>query len=203
MASFNPGMEHWRNTLAQRLPTRLRSVFQASARNNLLKQVNVELLVFNDRLYDLRNGSWRQLELQGSRPDAVQLAQAAAQLLGEYGWRSVFHFGAAVTAAFIPIVFFLVPESVHWLARKQPTGALDASQHRGLVQDEHPAGFQSGTATCGDECTWDTSACTGGCWPIRDSARRSATGRSAVRSRVARNGRPPGPCLLRRWSCSG
>ncbi len=85
MASFNPGMEHWRNTLAQRLPTRLRSVFQASARNNLLKQVNVELLVFNDRLYDLRNGSWRQLELQGSRPDAVQLAQAAAQLLGEAG----------------------------------------------------------------------------------------------------------------------
>ncbi|HZF30941.1 MAG TPA: MFS transporter [Gammaproteobacteria bacterium] len=40
-------------------------------------------------------------------------------------WRSVFHFGATVTLVFIPIVFFFMPESVHWLARKQPRGALD------------------------------------------------------------------------------
>jgi len=40
-------------------------------------------------------------------------------------WRSVFYFGASVTVAMIPIVFFLMPESVHWLARKQPEGALD------------------------------------------------------------------------------
>lgn len=40
-------------------------------------------------------------------------------------WRSVFHFGAAVTVVFIPLVFFFVPESVHWLARKQPNGALE------------------------------------------------------------------------------
>ena len=39
-------------------------------------------------------------------------------------WRSVFHFGATVTLVFIPLVFFLMPESVHWLARKQPAGAL-------------------------------------------------------------------------------
>ena len=40
-------------------------------------------------------------------------------------WRSVFYFGATVTIVMIPIVFFLMPESVHWLARKQPSGALD------------------------------------------------------------------------------
>jgi len=56
---------------------------------------------------------------------AVVGGSIAAQLLGQYGWRSVFYFGAAATAAFIPIVFFLVPESVHWLARKQPAGALE------------------------------------------------------------------------------
>ena len=56
---------------------------------------------------------------------AVVGGSIAAQLLGQYGWRSVFYFGAAVTAAFIPIVFFFVPESVHWLARKQPEGALE------------------------------------------------------------------------------
>ena len=40
-------------------------------------------------------------------------------------WRSVFYFGAAVTVTMIPVVYFLMPESVHWLARKQPAGALD------------------------------------------------------------------------------
>ena len=40
-------------------------------------------------------------------------------------WRSVFHFGATVTLVFIPLVYFFVPESVHWLARKQPVGALE------------------------------------------------------------------------------
>lgn len=48
-----------------------------------------------------------------------------AQLLQSYTWRSVFYFGASVTAASIPLVYFLVPESVHWLARKQPAGALE------------------------------------------------------------------------------
>ncbi len=48
----------------------------------------------------------------------------AAQLLRAYDWRAVFYFGFAVTLAFIPIVYFFVPESVHWLARKQPSGAL-------------------------------------------------------------------------------
>ena len=48
-----------------------------------------------------------------------------ARLLRGHDWRSVFHFGATATALFIPLVFFLVPESVHWLTRKQPGGALD------------------------------------------------------------------------------
>jgi MFS transporter, AAHS family, vanillate permease len=48
-----------------------------------------------------------------------------ARLLQGHDWRSVFYFGAGVTAAFIPLVFWLVPESVHWLTRKQPAGALD------------------------------------------------------------------------------
>jgi len=49
----------------------------------------------------------------------------AAQLLQGSDWRSVFYFGSAVTAAFIPLVVFFIPESVHWLARKQPVGALE------------------------------------------------------------------------------
>lgn len=49
----------------------------------------------------------------------------AAQLLQEHDWRAVFYFGAAATATFVPLVWWLVPESVHWLARAQPARALE------------------------------------------------------------------------------
>ena len=48
-----------------------------------------------------------------------------ARLLQSHDWRSVFYFGAGITAAFIPLVYWLVPESVHWLTRKQPARALE------------------------------------------------------------------------------
>jgi benzoate transport len=63
----------------------------------------------------------------------------AAQLLRRGNdWRVVFYFGGAVTAALLPIVFFAVPESVHWLARRQPAGALEQI-NRGLARMGHPA----------------------------------------------------------------
>lgn len=48
-----------------------------------------------------------------------------APLLRDYDWRAVFYFGGTATALFIPLVYFFVPESVHWLARKQPSNALE------------------------------------------------------------------------------
>ncbi len=52
-------------------------------------------------------------------------SKVASWLLLDYQWRSIFYFGAAVSALFIPLYYFIVPESVHWLTRKQPVGALD------------------------------------------------------------------------------
>jgi benzoate transport len=49
----------------------------------------------------------------------------AAQLLDTYDWRSVFYLGSTMTAVCIPLVYLLIPESVHWLAYKQPEGALE------------------------------------------------------------------------------
>jgi benzoate transport len=60
------------------------------------------------------------------------------QALQAYDWRAVFYFGAAVTAALVPVVFFGMPESVHWLARRQPPGALDVL-NRTLRRMGHPA----------------------------------------------------------------
>jgi benzoate transport len=62
----------------------------------------------------------------------------AARLLRGNDWRSVFYFGASVTAALIPLVYFVVPESVHWLARKQPVGALEKI-NRALSRMGHAA----------------------------------------------------------------
>jgi benzoate transport len=56
---------------------------------------------------------------------AVLGGLVAAQLLRGNDWRTVFYFGSGVTALLIPVVFFVVPESVHWLTRKQPSGALE------------------------------------------------------------------------------
>jgi len=62
----------------------------------------------------------------------------AAQLLkGTGDWRSVFYFGSVVTACFIPLVYFFVPESVHWLTQKQPPGALEKI-NRTLKRLHHP-----------------------------------------------------------------
>lgn len=49
----------------------------------------------------------------------------ASRLLETFDWRSTFYLGAAVTFLFIPVIYFAVPESVHWLARKQPADALE------------------------------------------------------------------------------
>ncbi|MCC6202311.1 MAG: MFS transporter [Gammaproteobacteria bacterium] len=49
----------------------------------------------------------------------------AARLLQNGDWRSVFELGGWATLVFVPIIYFLVPESIQWLARKQPAGALD------------------------------------------------------------------------------
>ena len=53
----------------------------------------------------------------------------AAQLLDGGHWRIVFEFGAWATALFIPLVWFFVPESVDYLAKKQPANALARINH--------------------------------------------------------------------------
>jgi len=60
----------------------------------------------------------------------------ASKLLGMFDWRAVFYFGSAVTAICIPLVFFLVPEPVQWLVRKQPVNALK-SVNKSLAKMGH------------------------------------------------------------------
>ena len=69
---------------------------------------------------------------------AVLGGTVVAQLLKTGDWRSVFQFGAVVTAAFIPLVALLVPESVAWLCHKQPRRALERV-NRTLTRMGHAA----------------------------------------------------------------
>jgi len=62
----------------------------------------------------------------------------AAQLLKTMDWRSVFYLGGIMTAVCVPLVYFLIPESIHWLSRKQPAGALDKI-NRTLTRMGHTA----------------------------------------------------------------
>lgn len=49
----------------------------------------------------------------------------ASFLLQAHDWRSIFYFGAIITGVCVPLVYFLVPESIPWLCQKQPKGALE------------------------------------------------------------------------------
>jgi benzoate transport len=60
----------------------------------------------------------------------------ASGLINTYGWRSVFYLGAGLTTLLLPLCFIFVPESVHWLARKQPENAL-ARINASLAKTKH------------------------------------------------------------------
>lgn len=83
---------------------------------------------------------------------AVAGGLIAAQLLKSSDWRSVFEFGAVVTALFFPLVLWTMPESIGWLAQRQPANAL-AMMNRTLqrlgyepAQQLPPLAMRSGRA---------------------------------------------------------
>ena len=56
---------------------------------------------------------------------AIVGGSIASRLLAGGSWRSVFAFGALVSAAFIPLVWFLVPETIAYLAHRRPANVLE------------------------------------------------------------------------------
>ena len=56
---------------------------------------------------------------------AVIGGSVAAMLLKTHDWRAVFLFGGTVTALFIPLMLWGLPETIAFLVRKRPKGALE------------------------------------------------------------------------------
>ena len=88
------------------------------------------LASINAAAAELSNRQWRSLAVAimiiGYPLGGVFGGMVVQRLLGGGTWHEVFTFGACVTAAFIPIVWLLVPESVEFLDRQRKPGALVA-----------------------------------------------------------------------------
>jgi benzoate transport len=81
---------------------------------------------------------------------AVLGGTVAAQLLKGGDWRAVFQFGGFVTIAFLPIVWFLLPETIPFLCQKRRAGALD-KVNRLLARMGHAAVGVLPSVTAADE----------------------------------------------------
>ena len=53
----------------------------------------------------------------------------AAWLIPEHGWRAMFYTGSAVSLLLLPVIYFLLPESLEFLLSKQPSKALERINH--------------------------------------------------------------------------
>jgi benzoate transport len=110
-------------------------VFTGLGIGGMLAAINAVAAEFSN---SRRRGLSVSLMAIGYPIGAVVGGSIAALLLEQGDWRAVFRFGAAATAAFIPLVLWLVPESVSWLCQRQPPGAL-AHVNRSLGRMGHQA----------------------------------------------------------------
>src|SRR5277367_1806943 len=116
-------------TLGMAMATRARGVYDLSVWRvftglgigGMLASINAVAAEFSNARRRSLNVS---LMAVGYPVGAVVGGSVSALLLARADWRAVFELGGFATALFIPVVFWVVPESVSWLCRRQPAGAL-------------------------------------------------------------------------------
>jgi len=88
------------------------------------------LASINAAAAELSSQRWRSLAVAlmviGYPLGGVIGGTVVQRLLAGGSWREVFIFGGWITAAFIPVVWFLLPESVAFLDRRRKPGSLEA-----------------------------------------------------------------------------
>jgi MFS family permease len=88
------------------------------------------LAAINAAAAEISSQRWRSLAMAlmviGYPVGGVMGGLIVQKLLADGTWHDVFTFGAWATAAFIPIVWYLVPESVAFLDRQRKPAALQA-----------------------------------------------------------------------------
>ncbi|QGP81092.1 MFS transporter [Sphingobium sp. CAP-1] len=95
----------------------------------------------NAMVAELANSRARSLAVAvmaaGYPVGAILGGTVASHLLVGGGWRDIFLFGGIVTALFLPIALWLLPESIGFLLHRRPAGAL-ARINRILARMGHP-----------------------------------------------------------------
>lgn len=68
---------------------------------------------------------WIGLVMGGYPIGAVLSGVVAAEIIPNYGWRTMFQFAGIATLVTIPIVYFFLAESLEYLVKRRPKGALE------------------------------------------------------------------------------
>ncbi|MEO9633335.1 MAG: MFS transporter [Parasphingorhabdus sp.] len=108
------------------------------------------LAAINATAAEFSNARWRSVAMAlmviGYPIGGATGGLVVQQILAEGGWRDIFSFGAYATAACIPLVWFLIPETPAFLDRKRPEGAL-IKINQTFARFGHPAvnGFSEET----------------------------------------------------------
>lgn len=97
MTSSKTTIQSITQQLANKLPPSLKSMLQANAKSRLLTRVDTVLMVFDSKIYDLANNTWRSVVLEEGRSPAESIASAAKELLDQHNSR--------------PTVLLLLPSS--------------------------------------------------------------------------------------------
>ncbi len=97
MTSSKTTIQSITQQLANKLPPSLKSMLQANAKSRLLTRVDTVLMVFDAKIYDLANNTWRSVVLEEGRSPAESIASAAKELLEQHNSR--------------PTVLLLLPSS--------------------------------------------------------------------------------------------
>lgn len=72
---------------------------------------------------------WVGLVMGGYPIGAVLAGLAASYIIPDYGWRSMFQFAGLCTLIILPLIFFVLPESIDFLIKKTPPNALEKTNH--------------------------------------------------------------------------
>ncbi|MBL7816828.1 MAG: MFS transporter [Saprospiraceae bacterium] len=68
---------------------------------------------------------WVSFVMSGYPIGAVLSGLAAAQIIPAYGWRTMFQVAGTATLVTLPLIYFFLAESLDFLLKKQPNGALE------------------------------------------------------------------------------
>lgn len=81
---------------------------------------------------------WVSLVMAGYPIGAVLSGMVAARIIPEYGWRAMFSTAGIATLATVPIIYFFLAESLDFLLKSRPKGALEEANKLLVKMGQEP-----------------------------------------------------------------